>query len=75
MVFTCSDSRVPVELIFDQGVGDLFVVRTAGHVLDDAVTGTLHYGAEVLETLLIVVLGHTCCGAITAAWEKAVVPP
>ena len=69
-VLTCADSRVPAELVFDQGVGDLFVVRTAGHVVDDAVRGTLGYGAHVLRTPLVVVLGHTSCGAVTAAYER-----
>lgn len=69
-VFTCADSRVPAELVFDQGVGDLFVVRTAGHVIDDAVRGTLAYGAHALRTPLIVVLGHTGCGAVTAAYKE-----
>lgn len=73
-IFTCSDSRVPAELIFDQGVGDLFVVRTAGHVIDDAVMGTLHYGVRVLKTPVVVVLGHTGCGAVGAAWSAADVP-
>ena len=74
-VLTCADSRVPAELVFDQGVGDLFVVRTAGHVVDNAVRGTLGFGAHVLKTPLIVVLGHTSCGAVTAAWERTPVPP
>ena len=74
-IFACSDSRVPAELIFDQGVGDLFVVRTAGPVLDEAVMGTLHFGVRVLRTPVVVVLGHTGCGAVGAAWESATVPP
>lgn len=69
-IFTCSDSRVPAELVFDQGVGDLFVIRTAGHVVDEAVLGTIGFGAHALHTPLIVVLGHTSCGAVTAAYRK-----
>jgi len=65
-VLGCSDSRVPPELIFDQGVGDLFVVRTAGHVVDDVVLGSLEYAVEHLGVELIVVLAHTDCGAVAA---------
>ena len=73
-VLTCADSRVSPELAFDQGVGDLFVVRTAGHVLDPGVTGTIHYAADVLLTPVVVVLGHSACGAVSAAYERADVP-
>ena len=65
-VLGCSDSRAPVELLFDQGLGDLFVVRTAGQVLDAAVLGSLEFGVGVLGVPLIVVLGHRSCGAIKA---------
>ncbi len=65
--FGCSDSRVAAEIIFDQGLGDLFVVRTAGHVLDTTIIGTIEYATELLRTPLIVVLGHDKCGAIHAA--------
>jgi carbonic anhydrase len=64
--FGCADSRVAAELIFDQGLGDLFVVRTAGHVVDPSVLGSLEFGVEVLDAPLIVVLGHDSCGAISA---------
>jgi carbonic anhydrase len=66
-VVGCSDSRVPVELIFDQGLGDLFVIRLAGHVVDPHVEGSLEYAYMQLDTKLIVVLGHEQCGAVTAA--------
>jgi carbonic anhydrase len=66
-VLGCADSRVPPELIFDQGVGDLFVVRVAGNVVDDIVTASLEYAAQHLGVRLVLVLGHTSCGAITAA--------
>jgi carbonic anhydrase len=66
-VLSCSDSRVPPELVFDEGLGDLFVIRVAGNVVDDAVTGSIEYAAEHLHVPLIVVLGHTNCGAVDAA--------
>lgn len=66
-VVSCSDSRVPPEILFDQGIGDLFVVRTAGGVLDDAAIGSLEYAVEHLRVPLLVVLGHTRCGAVEAA--------
>lgn len=66
-ILSCSDSRVPPEVIFDQGLGDLFVVRVAGNVVDDDVLGTLEYAVEHLHCPLIVVLGHSQCGAVTAA--------
>ena len=67
VVLGCSDSRVPPELIFDQGFGDLFVVRVAGNVVDTDVTASIEYAVDHLETQLVVVLGHTQCGAVTAA--------
>jgi carbonic anhydrase len=66
VVFGCADSRVAAEIIFDQGLGDMFVVRTAGHVLDSAVLGSLEYAVTVLNVPLIVVLGHDSCGAVKA---------
>lgn len=65
-VLGCSDSRVPAELVFDQGLGDLFVVRTAGHVIGQAAMGSLEFSVAVLEVPLIVVMSHTRCGAIAA---------
>jgi carbonic anhydrase len=67
VVFGCSDSRVAAEIVFDEGLGDLFVVRTAGHVIDTTVLGSVEYGVEVLGAPLVVVLGHDHCGAVTAA--------
>lgn len=65
-VLSCSDSRVPVELIFDVGLGDLFVVRTAGEILDPAVLGSLEYAIKSLQVDLVVVMGHESCGAVAA---------
>jgi carbonic anhydrase len=70
----CSDSRVPNEIIFDQGLGDLFIVRTAGQVSTYASWGSIEFAEEVLGTKLIVVLGHTKCGAVNAAVNIAEVP-
>lgn len=67
LVFGCSDSRVAAEIIFDQGLGDLFVVRTAGHVVDAGVLGSVEFAVSVLQVPLIVVLGHDQCGAVAAA--------
>jgi carbonic anhydrase len=66
LVFSCVDSRVPPELVFDQGLGDLFVIRTAGHVLDRAAFGSIEFGVAELGIKLLVVLGHEKCGAIAA---------
>ncbi len=66
MIFGCSDSRLAAEIIFDLGLGDAFVVRTAGHVVDNTALGSLEYGVEYLDVPLIVVLGHDSCGAVTA---------
>ncbi|WP_091848152.1 carbonic anhydrase [Bifidobacterium commune] len=63
-VLSCSDSRVPPEILFDQGLGDMFTVRTAGQILDDAVIGSLEYAVTNLGVSLLVVLGHEHCGAI-----------
>jgi carbonic anhydrase len=67
VIVCCSDSRVPPELVFDQTVGQLFVVRTAGQVLDEAARGSIAYGVDVLKAPLILVLGHASCGAAEAA--------
>jgi carbonic anhydrase len=67
VVFGCGDSRVAAEIIFDQGLGDMFVVRTAGHVIDSAVLGSIEFAVVVLDVPLIVVLGHDSCGAVKAA--------
>jgi carbonic anhydrase len=68
-VFSCADSRVPPEIVFDAGLGDLFVVRSAGHVLDHAILGTLEFGVDQLGCPLLVVLGHTGCGAVRATLQ------
>ena len=66
-ILSCSDSRVPPEIIFDQGIGDIFAVRVAGNVCGVDEMGTVEYGVDHLGTPLLVVLGHTQCGAVTAA--------
>jgi len=73
-IIGCSDSRVPNEIIFDQGLGDLFIVRTAGQVSTYASWGSIEFAEEVLGTKLIVVLGHTSCGAVNAAVNLPEVP-
>jgi carbonic anhydrase len=67
VILGCSDSRLAAEIIFDQGLGDLFVVRTAGHVLGAEVLGSVEYATTVLGCRLVVVLGHDSCGAVAAA--------
>ncbi|BBZ50733.1 carbonic anhydrase [Mycobacterium heidelbergense] len=67
VIFGCADSRVAAELIFDQGLGDMFVVRTAGQVIDSAVLGSIEYAVTLLDVPLIVILGHDSCGAVKAA--------
>jgi len=77
LILSCVDSRVPPELVFDQGLGDLFVSRTAGQVLDHAVRGSIEYGVLELKIPLVVVLGHEKCGAVKAtleAVEKSAAP-
>ena len=77
VVFGCADSRVAAEIIFDQGLGDMTVVRTAGHVIGSAVLGSIEYAVTVLNVPLIVVLGHDSCGAVKAtlsALDDGVVP-
>lgn len=73
-VLACADSRLPVELIFDMGVGDLFVVRVAGNVDTKEGTGTFEYGAAALGMHTILVLGHTKCGAVDATLEGKALP-
>jgi len=74
IVVGCSDSRVPPEIVFDQGLGKLFVIRVAGNVLDDHALGSIEYAAEHLHTHLIVVLGHDKCGAVQAAVSGGELP-
>ena len=69
VVIGCSDSRVPIEVVLDQGPGDLFVVRVAGHALLPALRGSVEIAVEHLEPVLVVVLGHTDCAAVGAAQE------
>ena len=69
VIFGCSDSRLAAEIIFDLGLGDAFVVRTAGHVIDNTVLGSLEYSVDYLNVPLIVVLGHDNCGAVTATQD------
>lgn len=69
VVVTCSDSRVPPEVVFDQALGDLFVVRVAGNVLDSVSLGSVEYAADHLHTPLVVVMGHENCGAVQATVE------
>ncbi|AVP67049.1 carbonic anhydrase [Rhodococcus hoagii] len=69
VIFGCGDSRVAAEIIFDQGLGDTFVVRTAGHVIDSAVLGSIEYAVAVLNVPLIVVFGHDSCGAVKATLD------
>jgi carbonic anhydrase len=69
VVFGCSDSRLAAEIIFDRGLGDLFVVRTAGHIVGPEVLASIEYGVAVLGAPLVVVLGHDSCGAIRAAHD------
>lgn len=69
VLFGCSDSRLAAEIIFDRGLGDLFVVRTAGHVFGPEALGSIEYGVSILDCPLVVVLGHDQCGAVGAACD------
>jgi len=71
IVLSCSDSRVPPEIIFDQGIGDLFVIRVAGNLVDNLILGSIEYAADHLRVPLLIVLGHTDCSAVTAAIKSA----
>jgi carbonic anhydrase len=70
IVFGCSDSRVPVEIVFDQGLGDLFVIRVAGNVVAPSLVGSVEFAAHAFGTRLVVVLGHSNCGAVTATIDE-----
>src|SRR5688572_17203279 len=70
IILGCSDSRVPAELVFDQGLGDLFVIRVAGNIVAPSQVGSVEFAAERFGTRLVVVLGHSMCGAITATLEE-----
>jgi len=71
IILSCSDSRVPPEIVFDETLGQLFVVRVAGNVVDPVVLGSVEYAVEHLGSALIMVLGHEACGAVTAAFDAA----
>ena len=73
-VLSCADSRVPVELIFDQSIGHIFVARVAGNIATPAIIASLEYGVAVLGTKAIIVLGHASCGAVKASIEAKAVP-
>src|SRR5882724_13687458 len=70
IVLGCSDSRVPAELVFDQGFGDLFVIRVAGNIVAPSQVGSVEFAAAKFDTKLVVVMGHSQCGAITATVEE-----
>src|ERR1700728_4551480 len=70
VILGCSDSRVPVEIVFDQGLGDLFVIRVAGNVVAPSQIGSVEFAAERFQTRLVVVLGHSRCGVILATLEE-----
>ena len=69
VILGCSDSRVPVEMVFDQGLGDLFVIRVAGNIVAPSMIGSVEFAAERFHTRLVVVLGHTRCGAVQATLD------
>ncbi|MFO1518925.1 MAG: carbonic anhydrase [bacterium] len=73
-ILGCSDSRVPPEVVFDQGLGDLFIVRTAGNTFDNLALGSIEYSVAVLGSTLILVLGHDQCGAVKATMEGKPLP-
>jgi carbonic anhydrase len=70
IILGCSDSRVPVEIVFDQGLGDLFVIRVAGNIVAPSLVGSVEYAAECFATRLVVVLGHSRCGAVNATLDE-----
>lgn len=67
VILSCIDSRVPAELVFDQGIGDIFSVRVAGNVINEDILGSMEYGCKVAGSKIIVVMGHSKCGAVTSA--------
>jgi carbonic anhydrase len=74
IILGCSDSRVPAEIVFDQGLGDLFVIRVAGNIVAPSQVGSVEFAAEAFGTRLVVVLGHSNCGAIHATLEQLTRP-
>ncbi len=75
IVLTCADSRVPPELVFDESLGRLFVIRVAGNVVDPIILGSIEYAVEHLHTHLLLVMGHDSCGAVQAAMQGGAAPP
>lgn len=71
VIFSCSDSRVPVEMVFDLGLGDAFVIRTAGQIIDSSIIASVEYAIEKFDVNLLVVMGHESCGAVRATMEFA----
>jgi carbonic anhydrase len=74
IILGCSDSRVPAEIVFDQGLGDLFVIRVAGNIVAPSQVGSVEFAADRFQTRLVVVLGHSQCGAITATLDELEAP-
>jgi carbonic anhydrase len=74
IVLGCSDARVPAEIVFDQGLGDLFVIRVAGNIIAPSIVGSVEFAASQFKTRLVVVLGHSQCGAIQATLEELMKP-
>lgn len=75
IILSCSDSRVPPEIVFDEGLGDLFVIRVAGNVADTVALGSIEYAVEHLHVPLLIVMGHSGCGAVKATVEGGDIPP
>lgn len=74
VILTCSDSRVPTEMVFDQGIGDLFVVRVAGNVVSPEVIGSVEFAVAALGSRIVVSMGHSTCGAVSAAVDQVLEP-
>jgi carbonic anhydrase len=74
IILGCSDARVPAELVFDQGLGDLFVIRVAGNIVAPSQIGSVEFAAEAFQTRLVVVLGHSSCGAVQATLQQLARP-
>ena len=70
VILSCIDSRVPAELVFDQGIGDVFSVRVAGNIINEDILGSIEYGCKVAGSKIVVVMGHTKCGAVTSACQR-----
>ena len=73
VILSCIDSRVPVELVFDQGIGDVFSARVAGNVVNEDMLGSIEYGCKVAGSKIVLVLGHSSCGAVTAACKLSLI--